>query len=130
MIDNKTKTKITRIAKKYGLDFVALFGSAARNRARSGSDIDIAVLAHTPFDVSRFSEELGVAIGRNDVEVADLSVPSPFLWRAVAEDGVSLFEYRSGSFSLWKLRAQNLWFDTAPLRARQKAALQSWARAQ
>lgn len=129
MIGDKIKEKITRIAQKYGLDFVALFGSGARGTSRTGSDIDIAFLSRGLVDISRLAEEVGDAISRNDVEITDLSVPAPFLWRSVAEEGALLFESREGIFSEWKIRAQNLWFDTAPLRARQKAALQSWARA-
>lgn len=128
MVDARTKMKLARVAKKYAPDFVVLFGSAARGKSRAGSDIDLAIFSRRPLDVSRFSEEAGDAVGRNDVEVADLSIPSPFLWRAVAEDGVPLFELRKGRFSEWKLRALNLWFDAAPFRARQKAALKSWAR--
>ncbi len=127
MIDEQTKAKIARVAKKNSVDFAVLFGSMARGKQRSGSDVDIAVLSRSPSDFSHLSEEIGDAIGRNDVEVADLSIPAPFLWRAVAEDGVPLFESRSGLFSEWKIRAQNLWFDTAPLRARQKDALRAWA---
>ena len=130
MIDEIQKRQIGEVAKKHGLLFVALFGSQATGRTHSKSDIDVAVLPKDPSVLSRASEEIGTALKRNDVEVADLSVPSPYLWRAVARDGVLLFEEELGLFSKWRLRAMNLWYDTAPIRERQKQALRAWANAQ
>ncbi len=127
MIDEQAKANIVRVAKQNKLDFVVLFGSVARGTQRSGSDIDIAVFPQDPSVLSLVSEEIGTALKRNDVEVADLSIPSPYLWRAVARDGILLFEEKQGLFSQWRLRAMNLWFDTAPIRARQKQALHVWA---
>lgn len=130
MIDEDKKQKITEIAKKYKLSLVVLFGSQATGRLHKQSDIDIAILPKESDTVSRAGEDIGGAFGRNDVEVADLSVPSPYLWHAVAKDGILLFESRDGLFSEWKLQAMTMWYDTAPLRFRQKAALRSWATAQ
>ena len=130
MLDVATTKKIIEIAKKHGLMLVVLFGSQATGRLHKESDIDIAVLPKESDTVSRVVEDIGNAFGRNDVEVADLSKPSPYLWRAVAKDGILLFESRDGFFSEWKLQAMTLWYDTAPLRLLQKAALRSWATAQ
>ncbi|MBI2475754.1 MAG: nucleotidyltransferase domain-containing protein [Candidatus Taylorbacteria bacterium] len=130
MIDETIYKKIREIAGTYEFELVALFGSFARGTTRSGSDIDIAVLPKDPSVLSRASEEIGSAFGRNDVEIADLSSPSPYLWHIVAKEGILLFESREGFFSEWKLRSMNLWFDTAPIRLRQKRYLQSWALSQ
>lgn len=130
MIGEEQQQKITEIAKKRRLSLVVLFGSQATGRSNAKSDIDIAVLPRDVSVLSHVTEEIGDVFGRNDVEVADLSVPSPYLWHAVAKEGVLIFEGREGLFSDWKVRAMNVWYDTAPLRARQKAALRSWADAQ
>ena len=130
MIGEEKRQKIRELAQKQGLFLVVLFGSQASGRARSTSDIDIAVLPHDSVEISKITEEIGGVFGRNDVEVADLSVPSPYLWHAVAKEGILLFESRKGLFSEWKLRAMNLWYDASPLRFRQKEALRSWANAQ
>lgn len=128
MITEKMRLKIAKIAKKHRLDLVVLFGSSARGTNRALSDIDIAVFSKKSADISLVAEEIASAIGRNDVEVADLSHASSYLMRAVAEDGVLLFESRKDFFEEWKIYARNVWFDTARLRARQKHALKSWAR--
>ncbi|OHA25963.1 MAG: hypothetical protein A3C06_01930 [Candidatus Taylorbacteria bacterium RIFCSPHIGHO2_02_FULL_46_13] len=128
MFAEEMKLKIAEIAEKHGLDLVVLFGSSARGTHRAGSDIDIAVFSKHLADISLVAEEIASAIGRNDVEVADLSHASSYLMRAVAEDGIVLFESQNDFFEEWKIYARNVWFDTARLRARQKHALKSWAR--
>lgn len=107
---------------------VVLFGSMARETSHKGSDIDIAVLSKKALNVSLLTEEVGNIFGRNDVEVANLSGVSPFLMRAVAEDGIAIFESRKDFFAEWKIFARNVWFDSAWLRAKQKSKLKSWAR--
>ena len=128
MIVEEQKQKIREIAKKQELLFVVLFGSHATGRAHTKSDIDIAVLPKDPETLSIAIEDIIGAFGRDDVEVADLSVPSPYLWRSVARDGILLFEAEQGLFSKWRLRAMNLWYDTMPIRERQKQTLRAWAR--
>ena len=130
MIDEKVKCEIGEIATKHKLSLVVLFGSQATGRVHTKSDIDIAVLPKVQDALSKAAEDIGGAFGRNDVEVADLSVPSPYLWRAVARDGMLLFEMEPGLFSKWRLRAMTLWYDTEPIRERQKQALRAWANAQ
>lgn len=130
MINEEQKRQIGKIAKKHGLLFVVLFGSQATGRIHSKSDIDVAVLPKDQETLSIATEDITGAFGRDDVEVADLSVPSPYLWRVVARDGILLFEAEQGLFSKWRLRAMNLWYDTAPIRELQKQALHSWANAQ
>ena len=127
MIDSLVKKKIEKIAKAHGLNLVVLFGSTARGTERRASDIDIAVLSSKMPNISLITEEIGDCFGRHDVEVADLSGATPFLMRAVAEDGVVLYESRKDFFTEWKIYARNVWFDTAWLRARQKQSLKSWA---
>lgn len=128
MIDVAIQAKIENIAVARGLDLVVLFGSTARGTEHRASDIDIAVFARKPTSISLVAEEIGDCFGRNDVEVADLSGASPFLMRAVAEDGIALYESKRDFFAEWKVYARNVWFDTAWLRARQKRSLKSWAR--
>lgn len=128
MVSEEIKSKITEIAQEHRLDMVVLFGSAARETIHANSDIDIAVLSKKTTDTSLLTEEIGNIFQRNDVDVADISHASSYLMRAVAEDGVVIFESRKDFFEGWKVYARNVWFDTARLRARQKHALKSWAR--
>lgn len=127
MIGEEKCGKIKAIAEKYGLSLVVLFGSQATGRAHAKSDIDIAVLPRDTSVLSRATEEIGDIFGRNDVEIADLSVPSPYLWYAVAKEGVLLFEATEGLFSEWKVHAMNVWYDSAWLRAKQTCYLKAWA---
>lgn len=127
MVDEKRQAKIKDIAEKQGLKLVVLFGSQATGRLHPKSDIDVAILPRDASVLSRATEEIGDVFGQNDVEVADLSVPSPYLWHAVAQEGVLLYESKKGLFSEWKLRAMNLWYDSAWLRTKQTRYLKAWA---
>lgn len=127
MIGEEQQQKIREIAEKRGLSLVVLFGSQATGRLHSKSDIDVAVLPRDVSVLSRVTEEIGAVFGRDDVEVTDLSAPSPYLWHAVAQEGVLLYESKRGLFSLWKLRAMNLWYDSAWLRVKQTRYLKAWA---
>lgn len=119
--------KIEGVAKAYGLDLMVLFGSTARGAEHATSDIDIAVFSSESPNTSLVAEEIGNCLKRNDVEVVDLSGASPFLMRAVAEDGIVLYESKKDFFEQWKIYARNVWFDTAWIRTRQKQSLKSWA---
>lgn len=53
-ITKEQKNKIAKIAKKYSLEMVLLFGSQVNGKARSDSDLDVAVLDYKPETYQRF----------------------------------------------------------------------------
>src|ERR1035441_2864080 len=106
MIDvNSVKPKIQKLAEKYGLSLVLLFGSQATGRFHPKSDIDIAVLSRHPINRARIAMDLDGIFERDDVEVVDLSTASPTLMHAVVKEGKLLSENEPGAFFRWKLYA-------------------------
>ena len=53
--EDKIKEKVKEIAQKYGLSFVALFGSQATGKTHQKSDIDIAYLSKNDLGLERES---------------------------------------------------------------------------
>ncbi len=108
------------IGAKYGLSFVALFGSQATGRTHQKSDIDIAVIRKQPIS---FDEKLRIIgdfsdrLKREDVEIIDMASASPTLMYVVVRDGKLLYEEKENDFLNWKLYAIKICMETAWLRA-------------
>lgn len=92
---NFNKEKIAKIAKKYHLKFVVLFGSRARKEARNiESDLDIAVFAGKEVDykllLNLFSEFSDVFPEEN-VDVRSLDITNLLFRYQVIKHGLLLF---------------------------------------
>lgn len=125
---NQIKEKIRSLANKYSLSLIALFGSQATGNIHSKSDIDIAVLGKSPFDMNKLTIDLYNLFKREDVEVVDLGRASPTMMYVVVRDGKLLYENESGAFLKWKLYAMWVWRDTAWLRRLRNKKLVEWAK--
>ena len=124
---------IATIAKRHGLNFVALFGSQATGRVHEKSDIDIAFLGKQMIDFDAKLKLIGDfedALNREDIEVVDLASASPTLMYVVVRDGQLLYEKGEGNFMSWKFYALGVWRETAWLRALRDRKLLEWANAQ
>lgn len=98
-----------------------LFGSAARQRAHTTSDLDVGVLGPDPEHLSRLHVTLARATGRT-VEVIALDRAPSLLRFEVARDGQVLVERAPHLWSDFKTRAMVDWWDWAPLARRFHAA--------
>jgi uncharacterized protein len=104
-----------------------LFGSEARGEARSGSDVDIAVLLASGrpkklMDVpTRLQEELAQIAGR-PVDLVVLQEASPDLVHRILRDGVLLYERDGAERIAFEVRARNEYFDILPYIERYRAA--------
>lgn len=131
----KAKIGAEKIAKKYGLSFVALFGSQATGRTHAKSDIDIGVAKRSasyfeeaPVSLIEIESEMTRLFNRDDIEVVNLSAASPALLRSVVQEGKVLYEASPDEFFEWKLFAIRVWMDTKWLRDRSRAHIKEWAR--
>jgi len=128
---DKIKEKSKEIGKKYGLSFVALFGSQATGRTNQKSDIDIAVIRKQPInfdDRLKIIGDFSDMLKREDVEVVDLASASPTLMYVVVRDGKLLYEEKENDFLNWKLYAIKIWMETAWLRDMSRKSLVDWAK--
>lgn len=105
-----------RIAEEAGLDLVALFGSSAREGLASGRDVDLAVRGPEPLDLVDLTNSFTRALGRQEVDLADLRRADPVLLMLVAEEGVPLYEGVAGGFVSFQSLAARRFFDTRKFR--------------
>lgn len=127
LITPEIKERVAKIAEKYGLDLVVLFGSQATGKVHKESDIDLAVLSRHSFNEYQMSAELENVFHRSDIEMVDLSSASPTLMYCVVSDGVLLYEKEAEAFFIWKMYALQVWRDTEWLRNLRDKKLIEWA---
>lgn len=103
------------LASTAGLRLVVLFGSAARS-AETARDLDLGIDAGRPLDTVDLTNRLSTLLGRSDVDVVDLRRADPVLLRAVADDGIPVYEAEPGAFDRFHSLALRRFLDTAKLR--------------
>ena len=121
------REKIKEVAEKYDLEFVVLFGSQATGQTHEKSDVDVGVISQRKINWSPLMGDLYSLFRREDVEVVDLAMASPTLWRAVTRDGQLLYEKIEGFYRQWKVYAWKIWLDTSRLRQARDRRLINWA---
>ena len=120
-----SQAQIGKVARRYHLDLIVLFGSRAKGHARASSDVDVAVRAFKPGwigkrRVPRWKWNLDV-IGavssavddRRDVDVAFLNRATPLFMFEVARYGKLLYERKSGDFAVFRSYAARRYDDNA-----------------
>ena len=90
-----------------------LFGSAARDRARADSDLDVGVLGLSVDQRGSLQVALARATGRV-VDLVRLEDAPPLLRFEVARDGLVLVERTAHVWSDFRARAMVDWWDWAP----------------
>lgn len=114
--------QIAKLANKFNLDLIILFGSQARGTTHAQSDTDIAVRANHKLSID---ERIDIALAFDqfykDVEIADIKSASPLLLAAITKDSKLLFEAQPDLFHDFKLYALNSYFDFKPVLDRQNA---------
>lgn len=97
MILKETKDSIQKLAEKYEIKLVMLFGSSARGTETKKSDVDIAVLGDKDFYEKNYSDFLFEMakledIERREIEVVPISDRNPILLYHIFKDGIALYK--------------------------------------
>lgn len=114
-ITKDQKLKIAKIALKYQLKLVIIFGSFAIGKQRLGSDLDIAVLGLE--DVG-FNDQINliselILIFNKDVDLSVLNRANPLLLFEASKNPILLYGDREEFFK-FRLYAFNAYHDYAP----------------
>lgn len=90
------KQKLVDIARKHGIAYVALFGSYARNEARSESDVDLYVRFGRQislFEMLGVKHEMEDTLGLPvDLIAEEIVEPYQFVRKGMAKDLIILYE--------------------------------------
>lgn len=112
----QAKKAAETIAKKYGLSFVALFGSQATGRVHEKIDVDIAILGKEKLDVPALKNELRNFVKNKKIAVLELDEELPIPACVAQEKGVVLYEDAPDTLLKWKTYANRVWRELAWLR--------------
>ena len=83
----------TLFAREPGIRLALIFGSLAKGRARSDSDVDVAVAADRPLDIGtkmRLNEQWAVVAGR-PIDLVELQVAEGLILNQILVEGRLLF---------------------------------------
>jgi len=109
------KLKIAKIAKKFQLKLIIIFGSFANGKNRKDSDLDVAVLGAKEVT---FKEQIDLTgelsrLLNEDVDLSVLNKANPLLLFEASKNSILLYGQRQ-EFLKFKLYAFNAYHDYAP----------------
>ena len=108
------------------LRLLVLFGSLARGRTRSESDIDVAVQCDGPADLDALYLAMAPRFGTDRLDLIDIRRAGPILAMAVARTGRPLFEREPGAFREFQSLASRRYCDTEKLRHARRRAIRAF----
>jgi Polymerase beta, Nucleotidyltransferase len=106
------------------LELLILFGSAAKGRIRTTSDVDVAVRCAAAADLDALFMALAPRLKSDRLDLLDLRRAGPLLAFEVARSGHLLFERSLGLFREFQSLASRRYADTSKLRVAQQRSLQ------
>lgn len=109
-------SKLKKIAKKFDLSLVVLFGSRLYKKVRKDSDTDIAVQLFRRLKDKEMTElilELSKIF--KDLDLVILNNAPPLLLAKIAESGKILYQRNKSDFANFQIRAVNEYIEFKPL---------------
>ena len=113
------KPELKKIAEKYGIDMLVLFGSQVTGKTHPKSDVDIGYTSADNIEFStkcKIMDEISDFLKREDIELVNLNSISPVMKNIIADEGVLLYERIVGMFILCKMDAFKIYVETKTLR--------------
>jgi len=114
----KEKKLLKKIAQKYSLELILLFGSRILGQIHRESDFDVAYLSRKDLDLEDEAEliiELSPIFQSENIDLVNLKRASPLLFYAITKDCQVLFEKKSSVFSALRTYAFKKYIETKPL---------------
>lgn len=114
VLSSVQKKQINKIAKKYGIIFAVVFGSAAQSRQKPESDFDIAVLLKKATDdyetFSRLFGDLSTIFRGQNVDLRFLNDADPFFRYEVVKDGQLIYGNKE-DYNQFKIYINKIYID-------------------
>lgn len=109
------KKSLSKLAKQYHLQMIILFGSVARQRSHSASDVDLAILPQKPLTLKRelaLRHALFTHFNR-EIDLVILPCNSPLLLGQIAREGQLLYGPKN-DFLTFRVNAMKRFIDFKP----------------
>lgn len=121
--------RIPKIAKKYDLDFVVLFGSQATKKTHPESDVDLAFSSSNFFPLEKeiaLSFDLSQSLQRADIDLVQTNHATPTLMRQISREGVVLYQKEPSLFAQFQMYAFKYFIEAKPLLSLRKKSLKQF----
>lgn len=105
------------------LTLLVLHGSRARGESHAHSDWDFAYRAGSELDPLQLAATLSLALGTDNIDLADLDHCSGLLRYRVASEGLLVLESSAGLHEKFILQAVHFWLDAGQVIAASQEAL-------
>lgn len=117
-IDEKLYNNVEKLALKYGLDLVLLFGSQSNGRIHKESDVDVAYLSNKLLSFEQefhLNYELTNVFRYDRVDTVDLKKAKPLLMYAIFQHPKILFQADNKLFFQYRSYAFKRYIESKPL---------------
>lgn len=114
----KEKKLLQKIAQKYLLELILLFGSRAFKKNHKESDFDIAYLAKKDLNLNEEAKliiELSPIFKSENIDLVNLKKAPPLLFYAITKECQVLFESKPLIFASLRAYAFKKYIETKPL---------------
>ncbi len=114
----KQSGRLKKLAKKYHLSLILLFGSRASGQTHKNSDFDIAYLSDNGLDLGQEAKlivELFPFFRSENIDLANLRNAPPLLFFAIFNDCQVLYEKKPLLFASLRAYAFKKYIETKPL---------------
>lgn len=119
---------IKKIARKYKLELLLLFGSRADGKASPDSDFDVAYLAKADLDLNREAKlitDLAPAFSSDNIDLVNLRKATPLLFYSITTQCQVMFQADDMIFPTMRAYAFKKYVETKPLRQLQYEKLKA-----
>lgn len=119
---------LSPLFKNKDLKLVILFGSAVSGKMHARSDIDIAFLFETPFDILSLTNRVISLLRTDSVDIVDLKRANPLLKYSIARNCEVLHEKAPGIFHEFYSLSFRMYVDTGKLRDARAESIRTFLR--
>ena len=109
---------IEKIAQKYSLELILLFGSKISGKAHRESDFDVAYLSNKALDLeeeARLIMELSQVFKSENIDLVNLKKAPPLLMKQIFQNHRVLYCSNFKIYHLYKIYALKRFIEAAPL---------------
>ena len=120
------KPEIEKLAKKYRLSMIVLFGSQVSGKTHPQSDFDFAFLSEKKMSligIARMQSIFTQKLKLKNLEMVDLKTAPPLLLKKVATESILLYEKEPSLFADFKIYALKYFMEAKKLLDLRKLSL-------